>query len=68
MISKKPYNPPLIEDIKLDKALAFLSTSEYTPPDPGDSGPPEEWKGIKSSSSSNKYEDKNNFNENPFEK
>jgi len=67
MRKRKPYSPPLIENIGIDKELVFLSTSEYTPPDPGDSGPPEEWNGAKSNNSSS-YEDKNKFNENPFEK
>lgn len=68
MRKRKPYNPPLIENIGIDKELVFLSTSEYTPPDPGGG----DWEPLNTSpnksNNSSSYEDKNKFNENPFEK
>ncbi len=63
---KKTYISPKINLVTIDRELVFLATSENTPPDLGGGGdkdvlPPRPTSG-------NYYEDKNKFNENPFEK
>lgn len=65
--SKKLYNPPQIRFVKLDRELVLLVASEGAPPDLGGGGGKDKLP-IPNPVSGNNFEDKNNFNENPFAK
>ena len=59
MKRKKTYKSPIIELVKIDRELVLQLASEGTPTDPPGSELP--------ASQSNSF-DKNNLNNNPFEK
>ncbi|HLW05952.1 MAG TPA: hypothetical protein VKY45_00195 [Marinilabiliaceae bacterium] len=59
MKRKKTYRSPIIELVKIDRELVLLQGSEENPPNPPGPELP--------ASQSNSFE-KNNLNDNPFEK